>query len=394
MRWVLIAGLLGSSAGCSLLGTRLAAQEAARNQRAAEAAAAAAKKKVPTAENLQAVELATADGSTTYCQGGKPPKLRLVVTVEGSTHEGIQEGKGQELFKLLQWSASVGKISNEGEWEFLADSPKAALHEVVITAAAAKPGLSAQLKLAPDFKCERTADFRGEPGKEGERGMTGNSGSAGTSAQQAGGHGSDGGPGGPGGPGGDALPVEVAVGSMSHPQQGQLVLVRMQQVGGKKKAYYLLDPTGAPLTVDVSGGAGGKGGYGGQGGMGAIGHGEYTSGQCCNGSGGNGGNGAAGGTGGIGGRGAAVTVKLDSKQAVLKERIRVVNGPGPAGEGGAGGSGGDGAQGGRGSQGAYGSDGSRGSSGPTGAAGQPGLAGPAPKFVNQRASQLFPGEAL
>jgi hypothetical protein len=394
MRWALIAGLLGSSAGCGLIGAQLAGQEVARNQRAADAAAAEAKKKEPSAENLQAVELATTDGSTTYCQGGQPPKLRIVVTVEGIKHEGIQGGKGRELFKLLQWSTNVGQISNQGEWEFLPDSLQAAQQEVVITAAAAKPGLSAQLKLAPDFKCERTADFRGEQGKEGERGRAGSFGSGSNSVQQAGGHGSDGGPGGPGGPGADALPVEVAVGSTKHPQQGQLVVVRVQQVGGTKKAYYLLDPAGAPLTVNVSGGTGGTGGYGGQGGDGSHGHSEYTSGQCCNGSGGNGGNGAPGGTGGIGGRGAAVTVKLDSKQPALKERIRVVNGPGSAGEGGLGGSGGHGAQGGRGSQGAHGSDGNRGSDGPKGAAGQPGLAGPAPKFANQRASQLFPGEAL
>ncbi|WP_263451264.1 collagen-like triple helix repeat-containing protein [Hyalangium gracile] len=392
-RWALLGALAWSSAGCSAVLGALAAKDAQEARDRQAAAQASAEAQQLSAKDVEAIELATTDGSTTYCQGGKPPALRLVLTGKGNRHEGAQDGKGLQYFKMVQWSASLGTISEGGEWSFVADTAKAAQQPVVITATAVdKPTVTAQLTLTPDFKCERVANFQGEEGQQGKQGQQGAFAQISSSTQRNGGNGGMGGPGGPGGPGKDALPVEVALTYVKHPEQGQLVLVRVKQVGGSRKAYYVLDPAGPPLTVDVSGGRGGQGGFGGSGNMGYQGYSESTSGECCNGNGGDGGDGGSGGPGGTGGKGGAVTVKFDGKQAALKERVRIVNGPGAAGPGGYGGGAGHPGSGGNGAQGARGQDGRFGNSGPSGSEGHPGVAGPPPQFV--KASQLFAKDEL
>jgi hypothetical protein len=334
----------------------------------------------PRAEDIQAVELSTFDGRETYCQGGMPPKLRLTLTTaEGGRHESVQGGEGGELFGLFQWSASLGRISKRGRWEPPVDSLRATQRQVVITAAlAAKPTVSARLTLTPEFKCERIADFRGARGKTGKSGANGAMGQDGSSSQPKGGRGGNGEAGGAGGPGGDALSVEVALAYVRHFQRGTLVLVRVQQVGGTKRAYYLLELAGAPLMVDVSGGQGGPGGWGGSGGNGGLGYSGSLGGSCCDNHGGDGGDGGPGGPGGNGGRGGGITVRFDSSYAELKEHIRLFNSPGLEGEGGSGGS-----------PGSPGPGGQFGNSGPHGAVGQPGTAGPEPQFVPDSASSVF-----
>jgi hypothetical protein len=189
----------------------MAAKDDAQQARAREAAAKAKEEQQKvSAKDVQALELATADGSTTYCQGGKPPLLKLSLTAKGGRHEGVQGGKGEELFELLQWSTSLGSISKTGGWSFEADSAQAAQQPVVITATVAdKPAVTAQLTLAPDFKCERIAHFLGQPGQEGETGSQGAIGQGNSSSQRNGGSGGMGGQGGAGGPGRDGVALRT-----------------------------------------------------------------------------------------------------------------------------------------------------------------------------------------
>lgn len=407
---LLLAGLLTSQAGCGyLVGAAFIAGEAiesnqreqerqalvaqqakAEQARAARARAEEARRNAP----IEKVELSPADGRAVYCAGGAAPKLRLAVTKAGERLESTHGDNSESLFSLVQWSASSGRINKLGYLEMPADSLQAVQQEVTLTAAAeGRPEVSARVTLQPDFACERTVNFRGEPGEHGDSGEQGGWGYNGSQGNPHGGMGGMGGPGGPGGPGGDALPVEVALAYVSSPRYGKQVLARVEQVGGPKKAWYLLDPAGPPLTVDVSGGSGGAGGSGGQGGSGGFGYSENTVGYCCNGPGGDGGPGGNGGVGGNGGRGGVVTVKFDSRFPELRERVRIVNGPGPGGEAGWAGGAGYPGPGGSGSQGPSVSGGHFGQEGHGGPRGRAGLAGLAPRFVADSGMRLFADEA-
>jgi len=252
------------------------------------------------------------------------PKEPVVVVVTATTKDGKQvrtaigeDTQGKLDPKLFVFKTTIGKIDRTGMLRLPAN-PLAMLGPAEVTVHhkdAAKP--AARTALTFRFDCEASTSFRGGDGAYGgEHYQYYGTGNAAPS-------GSDGGPGGMGGSGGNGASVEIHVGWLDVGDGRRLALADVTD--GSRREFYLLDPQGKGLVVDVSGGAGGAGGYGQSGGV----SGNYED------------PGTAGGTGGDGGNGGnagSATVFVEDES--LNQLIWVKADPGAGGNGGEGGPGG------------------------------------------------------
>jgi hypothetical protein len=167
----------------------------------------------------------------------------------------------------------------------------------------AQPGLFATVSIPVDFRCGASLALRGRNGGEGSNGSAGQTGEMGGS-------------------------VEVAVAHLDSQAHGDLLLARVD--GPTGRLYYLLQPGGAPLTIDVSGGDGGKGGEGLKAAVGLSSSNSYgdRSQDTLSYEG-------PPGPGGQGGEGGTATIYVDGGDRLLASAIRVINAGGrggPAGE--------------------------------------------------------------
>jgi len=198
----------------------------------------------------------------------------------------------------------------------------------------AQPGLFASAQLPVDFKCGASVAFRGRNGGEGSNGSAGQIGEAGGN-------------------------VDVAVAHLASQAHGDLLLARVD--GPTGRLYYLLQPGGAPLTIDLTGGDGGRGGEGMRASVGYTSTNSYgdSSRDTLSYQG-------PPGPGGAGGVGGTATIHVDASDRLLASAIHVINGGGRGGPPGQG----------------------NGQSGE----GMPGHAGLPPRVVAEDPAQLFADE--
>ena len=194
---------------------------------------------------LRQIGLAPADGATAICPGAP---FQVVVTgtaTDGRTLATPTSYRGGAVWyeehglpwQRFQITSSVGSITPAAMFApppsifTLAETSAVQLHAVDL----ANPQLVADLSMPVDFHCGQTLALRGQPGAAGANGSSG---------QQ-------------GGMGGQ---VQISVGRMNTHAHGAVIFARVDSALGR--TYYLLQPGGGALVVDLSGGAGGGGGEG------------------------------------------------------------------------------------------------------------------------------------
>ena len=272
---------------------------------------AAAPQALPPAQ-LRQIALAPADGATAICPGAP---FQVVVT--GTTADGRQLAtptsyRGGAVWyeehglpwQRFQITSSVGSITPAAMFAAppsiftLAETTSVQLHAVDL----ANPRNVADLAMPVDFHCGQLLAMRGQPGAAGANGSAG---------QQ-------------GGMGGQ---VQISIGRINTRAHGAVILARVDSAMGRN--YYLLQPGGGALVVDLTGGAGGTGGEGMHQRI------EYRDTD----SQGNTDRSAITydgppGPGGAGGPGGSATILVDANDRLLAQAIKVYNGGGAGGEGG------------------------------------------------------------
>ncbi|HTL34834.1 MAG TPA: hypothetical protein VL326_17015 [Kofleriaceae bacterium] len=269
---------------------------------------------VPAPPQLASLTIGLAEGSS-ICPASNPP-AQLIVT--GTMRDGRQlatathyrggmvwneeHGLPHERFRITASAGAVTPIA-------LYEAPTAAMALAETKTIdfrvddLAQPGLFATVSVPVDFKCGASLALRGRNGGEGSNGSAGQTGEMGGS-------------------------VEVAVAHLDSQAHGDLLLARVD--GPTGRLYYLLQPGGAPLTIDVSGGDGGKGGEGLKAAVGYTSTNNYgdSSRDTLSYEG-------PPGPGGQGGEGGTATIFVDAGDRLLASAIRVINAGGrggPAGE--------------------------------------------------------------
>jgi hypothetical protein len=228
---------------------------------------------------------------------------------------GVTEGRLDPA--TFVYKANVGKMDRGGVLT-LPDNPLTLLQPVEVTAhhkASATPVGRATVPIR--FDCEASAHYAGAGGAAGsEKYQYYGTGAAAPSgyAGAAGGH---------GGNGGNGAAVEVRIGWMTTDDGRRLAIAGASD--GSRREYYVIDPEGPGLVVNVSGGAGGNGGRGQPGAT----SGNFEQPGTSGGYGGNGGDG-----------GSAGTVTVLAEDAALHQLVHIIAEPGAAGAGGEGGPGG------------------------------------------------------
>ena len=180
----------------------------------------------------------------------------------------------------------------------LAETASVQLHAVDL----ANPQLVADLSMPVDFHCSQTLALRGQPGAAGANGSAG---------QQ-------------GGMGGQ---VQISVGRLNTHAHGAVIFARVDSALGR--TYYLLQPGGGALVVDLSGGDGGRGGeglhaqveYRDTDSQGNVDRSQITY-Q------------GPPGPGGAGGPGGSAVIRVDANDRLLAQAVKVYNPGGPGGRGG------------------------------------------------------------
>lgn len=212
---------------------------------------------------------------------GLGPGQSTQLTIAARTSDGKQlttvgSGKGDVAFSSFALSGELVSVSDRGILT-LVDDPRLIegntphLHIATV----GHPDVVADLTIPVRYDVAYRANFGGaqgldgRPGRDGERGTNGTDGSD-PNNPRPGGDGSPGGNGGRGGDGqdgdpGQATQVWLTVRPGDHPMLEARVLSYAQE------KFYLIDPKGGSLLVDVSGGAGGRAGDGGFGGIGGKG---------------------------------------------------------------------------------------------------------------------------
>ena len=319
-----------------------------------------------SAKKVRSVRVVDASEGLSLCPGIPTPLVvrakqtnGRVRSTDGRGREGI--GWGELVVRLDGRNFEDGAIALPADPResmgkqytleiFLKDRPEVAFHSTVV----------------PRYNCAFVADFSGRPGEVAE--------SSGFLVR----YGGDGAPGGHGDHGGSAT---AYVTTTECPDGRTCLSARVTgslNQGTQGHAFFLIDPEGGSLTVDVRGGAGGAGERGEEGEPGDDGE-EHSDGST--GRGQDGGGGGNGGDGGDGGDGGSAVVLLDPSAAPYRDRVSVDSrggAPGPGGEGGAGGQGGDGDP-----------DGEDGYPGRWGRDGRPGRDGPAGEVIEQPVGEQF-----
>ena len=261
---------------------------------------------------LRQIALAPADGATAICPGAP---FQVVVT--GTAADGRQLAtptsyRGGAVWyeehglpwQRFQISSSVGSITPAAMFApppsifTLAETTTVAVHAVDL----ANPQLTADASFPVDFHCAQALSLRGQPGTPGANGSSG---------QQ-------------GGMGGQ---VEIRIGRLATRAHGNVILARVDSALGRN--YYLLQPGGGALVVDLAGGPGGAGGEGLHASL------EYRDTD----SEGNVDRSSVTyqgppGPGGAGGPGGSAIVRVDGSDRLLVQAVKVYNPGGPGGEGG------------------------------------------------------------
>ena len=261
---------------------------------------------------LQRIALAPADGASAICPGAP-----FQVVVAGTTTDGRQLATPTSYRGGLAWfeehglpwqrfqlSASVGAISPAALFLpppsifTLAETTAVSVHAVDL----ANPRLVADAQFPVDFHCAQSLALRGQPGGGGVNGSAG---------QQ-------------GGMGGQ---VEIRVGRINTRAHGAVILARVDSALGRN--YYLLQPGGGALAIDLSGGPGGHGGEGLRASItyrdtdsqGNVDRSEVSY-Q------------GPPGPGGAGGPGGTALIRVDGSDRLLAQAIKVYNPGGAGGDGG------------------------------------------------------------
>ncbi len=268
---------------------------------------------------------------------------------------------------FLRRTSQEARPRGDGGWDTDPDPLKSAIDGFRLDVSMiARPSLTVEEMVAPEYSCMRTAiSFKGPRGRAGA----------------------------PGGPGPD---VTVRIGALATPFYDSLIVAGVE-VGAAPPFYVFGHPRDVPpldwLVVESRGGPGGRGVPGDAGVKGANGADGCPAGQ--GGAGGAGGNGGPGGAGGPGGR---ISIIAPAEQPLLAGLVDAYS---QAGEGGPGGAGGEGGQGGDGGKGGAGArrcdDGEPGAAGPVGAEGQegpPGNPGLRPQVFTVQWDQVFDERSL
>ncbi len=261
---------------------------------------------------LRQIALAPADGATSICPGAP---FQVVVTgtdtagrqlatptsYRGGTVWYEEHGLPWQRFRL---TTSVGGMTPAAMF-----APPPSVFTLAETAAVqvtaqdlAQPNLTAQMSMPVDFRCGQALALRGQPGAMGANGSAG----------------------GMGGAGGQ---VQISVGRLDTRAHGAVILARVDSALGRN--YYLLQPGGGALVVDLTGGDGGTGGEGLRASL------QYTD------------TNAYGetdqskvtyqgppGPGGAGGAGGSALIRVDGNDRLLAQAVKVYNPGGSGGEGG------------------------------------------------------------
>ncbi len=249
----------------------------------------------PASAHLTQIQLVAANDAKAICPGAA---FQLIVTAADTTGRRLATPtsyrRGQIRYENhgLPWqrfrlTASVGSITPAAIFTApLNIFTLAETADVEVTAQdLVQPSLTSTLRVPVDFRCEQLFTLRGDPGAFGQTGSVGGDGFAGGQ-------------------------VQVSVGRLNTRAHGALILARVDSLLGPR--YYLLQPGGAALVVDLSGGEGGEGGEGVM----------TTSYQ------------RQPGPGGGGGAGGMASIRIDGSDPLLARAVIVYN---PGGRGGAGG---------------------------------------------------------
>jgi hypothetical protein len=261
---------------------------------------------------LRQIGLAAADGATAICPGAP---FQVVVTgtaVDGRTVATPTSYRGGAVWyeehglpwQRFQITSSVGSMTPAAMFApppsifTLAETRTVQLHAVDL----ANPQLTADLSVPVDFHCGQTLALRGQAGVPGANGSAG---------QQ-------------GGMGGE---VQISVGRLNTRAHGAVIFARVDSALGRN--YFLLQPGGGALVVDLGGGDGGRGGegmhaqveYRDTDSQGNVDRSQVTY-Q------------GPPGPGGAGGPGGSAVIRVDASDRLLAQAVTVYN---PGGAGGAGG---------------------------------------------------------
>jgi len=267
---------------------------------------------------LARIGLQPADGATAICPGAPfqvlvtgtdtaGRQLATPTSYRGGTVWYEEHGLPWARFRI---TSNIGSITPAAMF-----TPPPSIFQLAETASVelrvqdlAQPNLTSALTVPVDFHCAQALALRGQEGAPGANGSAGQMGGAGGA-------------------------VQISVGRLTTRAHGAVILARVDSALGRN--YYLLQPGGGALVVDLGGGPGGAGGEGLRASV------QYTDTY------------ADGqtdqsrvtyegppGPGGAGGAGGTAIIRVDASDRLLAQAIKVYN---PGGPGGAGGTNGRGA---------------------------------------------------
>jgi hypothetical protein len=225
---------------------------------------------------LQAVT-ATLTGDGRLAPGGSARLSVVATTTDGRTLATAGTGDGKVLADSYVYEADVVTVDADGRVK-LPDDPRLSEgrigHVRVHPKGQAAPVAEVDIPIRYDiaYKASYAAPdgangFDGLPGQTGSSGNTGSFDPANPAPGEDGGTGGDGSDGDNGGDGSPGPDVHVVIA----PAPGTHPLLRVRASASGHDRYYLLDPEGGSLALDVHGGSPGRGGRGGQPGPGGSG---------------------------------------------------------------------------------------------------------------------------
>ena len=306
-----------------------------------------------SAKKIKSVRVAGASEGLALCPGQHTP-----ITVRARTTKGqvrTTDGRGRS---GLRWDEVVVRLNGQNFEQgsvWLPAHPNDSMGQTFTLEVFLKdrPEVASTTTVTPRYDCSFVADFSGRPGEDGRDDRF---------FERTGWDGVDGGH---GQPGGSATAYAVAVEGADGRTLLQVRVSGKRNGEDRRDLFFLVDPAGGQLTVDVRGGVGGAGEAGHEGDDGDDGPERDDGTQDRGDDGEHGGDGGDGGDGGPGGSGFVV---LDAGAQKYAGHIVVDSRGGDGGLAGDGGDGGDGGDpdGDWGDDGRAGRDGRQGQDGPEG----------------------------
>ena len=280
---------------------------------------------------------ATMPGNGGLAPGAKARLSVVATTTDGRTLATVGTGDGKVLLDSYVFDGSLVTVDADGNVRLPADprltegrTPHVRIH----AAGQATPVADLDIPIRYDIPYSATyagrSGFDGLPGLDGMDGADGSAGSYDPSSPSAGGDGgdgSDGANGADGDDGGDGPDVHVTI-ALAPGSADTHPLLHVHATASGADRYFIVDPAGGSLTLDVRGGAAGSGGAGGRGGRAGNGGSGQPSGM----SGSAGQAGWRGHDGRAGGAG-SVSVAVDPAAARYLDRFHFANRDGRGGTG-------------------------------------------------------------